>query len=204
MSAPITRYRPSRPFLWAGLTALAIAAFSGWVALRWPYVWIAAGLAAASAILFILMFLAPVIEIHESHLKIGGRSIGWAQVRRLDRISLVPLLVRMTLADDKLVPVFYAGDADSANRLLRHLRRYSREAVIDGVPYKRFWGESLTTAPEGKHPVLPPCPLLLPEDEAEIERMFQRLKAVGHLDQTGSAPKGTPRTSGPERSGDDH
>jgi hypothetical protein len=26
-------------------------------------------------------------------------------------------------------------------------------------------------------------PLLLPEEEEEIERMFQRLKTVGHLEQ---------------------
>ncbi len=203
MSAPITRYRPSRPVLWAGFAALAIAAFSGWVALTWPYAWIAAGLAAASAILFILMFLAPAIEIHESHVKIGQRSIGWAQIRRLDRISLVPLLVRMTLADKKLVSLFYAGEADSANKLLRQLRRYSREAVIDGVPYKKFWGESLPPDPQGKQPIPPPCRLFLPEDEEEIERMFQRLKAGRHLDQTGSAPKGSPRSSSQKPTGDD-
>ena len=29
----------------------------------------------------------------------------------------------------------------------------------------------------------PRYPLLLPEDEAEVERMFQRLKSVGHFDQ---------------------
>ncbi len=182
---------------------MAIAAFSGWVALSWPYAWIASGLAAASAILFILMFLAPEVQIHESHLKIGKRSIGWAQIRRLDRISLVPLLVRMTLADQKLVSVFYAGDADSSSNLLRHLRRYSREAVIDGVAYKKFWGESATPGAQGKQPPPPRCRLLLPEDEAEIERMFQRLKAGRHLDQTGSAPKGSPRSSSQKPSGDD-
>jgi hypothetical protein len=33
----------------------------------------------------------------------------------------------------------------------------------------------------------PRYPLLRPEDEAEVERLYQRLKAVGHLD-----PKNSP------------
>jgi hypothetical protein len=195
MPAPITRYRPSRQFLWAGLVALAIAVFSGWVALQWQYAWIAAGLALATVILLFLMALTPVVEVYESHVRMGSRSIPWGQIRRLDRLMLVPLLVRLTTSDKKQSFLFYAGDSDSANSLLRHLRRFSREALIDGVSYKQFWGEAIAAAPEPKQLPPPRYPLLLAEDEAEVERLFQRLKNVGYLDQTSPGPKSSPKSS---------
>ncbi|MBV8820809.1 MAG: DUF3093 family protein [Acidobacteriaceae bacterium] len=195
MPAPITRYRPSRQFLWAALVALAIAVFSGWVALRWQLAWIAAGLALATVILFLIMAFSPGIEIFETHVRMGGRSIPWGHIRRLDRLMLVPLIVRLTTSDKKQSMLFYAGDADSANSLLRHLRRFSREALIDGVSYKQFWGES--AASENKQLPPPRYPLLLADDEAEVERLFQRLKTVGHLDSGGSSstPKSSPKGS---------
>ena len=142
------------------------------------------------------MALAPSIEIFDSHLKFGSRSVPWAQIRRLDRATLVPLLVRLTLADKRTVMIFYAGDPESTNSLLRSLRRMAREALIDGVPYKQFWGETVNS--ERKQlPPAPRYPLLLPDDEAEVERLFQRLRIVGNLDQTGSTPKASPKSSSP-------
>jgi len=82
----------------------------------------------------------------------------------------------------------HPGDSQSAGNLLRQLRRYSREALIDGVPYRQFWGEpSQSSAPPRKTTPSPRYPLLLASDEAEVERMFQRLKTVGHLDQKTSS-----------------
>lgn len=83
--------------------------------------------------------------------------------------------------------LIYAGDPDSSNSLLRHLRRYSREALIEGVPYRQFWGEAAPSNSERKHPVPKQYPLLLAEDEAEVERLFQRLKSVGHIDPKSSS-----------------
>src|ERR1700730_8619724 len=101
MPLPITRYRASLYCRWTGFIALAIAGFSVWVALRWPYAWIAAGLALASAAAVFLVAFAPVIEVYESHLKVGGRAIPWAHIRRLDRIFSIPLILRLTLADKR-------------------------------------------------------------------------------------------------------
>ncbi len=189
---PITTYRASRHYLWAGLAALAFAIFSGWVALNfhWPYAWIAVGLLVTSAALVLYFALRPPIEIHETHLKLSGRVIPWAQIRRLDRSSTVPLVVQLTLADKLRLLLVYPSDPDSANSLLRHLRRFSREALIDGVPYRQFWGEAPAKAPKDRKQAPPQrYPLLLPEDEADIERMFQRLKTVGHIDQKNSEEK---------------
>jgi hypothetical protein len=190
VAAPITRYPASRQYFWSGLIALAIAVFSGWVAWRWPYAWISAGLALSTAILLFLFAACPKIEIYESQLKIGRRSVPWVQIRRLDRVAVAPLIVRLTLVEGKRVFLVHAGDADESTSLLRQLRRYSRDALIDGVPYRQFWGESAPPAAgERKSNAPKRYPLLLAEDEAEVERLFQRLKAVGHIDPKNSDEK---------------
>ena len=190
---------------------MAIAATSGtalsvWSALRWdptslldlaPWVpralgaalspalspaWIAAALFAIPAVVLFLLAFRPAIEIHETHLKIGRRQIAWSEVRRLDQTGWnVPLLVYLTLSEERRVLLIHPGDFDSSASLLRHLRRHSREALLDGVPFRQFWGEPPSATPA----VLPPprYPLLRPEDEQEVERMFRRLKSVGHLER---------------------
>ncbi len=204
MPLPITRYRASGYFRWAGFVALAIAAFSVWVALSSPYAWIAVGLAVASAAVVFLVAFGPRIEIYESHLKMANLAIPWAQIRRLDHAFSIPLIVRLTLADKRRVFVVHAGDPESSRSLLRHLRRYSSEALIDGVPYKQFWGAALGPGSSSKHLPPPHYPLLMPDDEAEVERMFQRLKTVGHLDQKGASPKSSsPTSSSPTSSSDE-
>ena len=86
--------------------------------------------------------------------------------------------------------MIYPGDLDSANSLLRHIRRYAREALIDGIPHRQFWGEALPPGPERRQLASPRYQLLRQEDEAEVERLFRQLKAVGHLD---------PKKSGDEK-----
>ena len=137
-------------------------------------------LALTSAAVIFLIAFDPPIEIYESHLKLGQRRIPWAMVRRLDCRLALPLIVRLTLADKRRLFVVHVGDSNSSESLLKLLRRYSREALIEGIPHRQFWGEALGPPPERKQ--LPPPRLLLPEDEAEVERLFQRLKSAGHMD----------------------
>jgi hypothetical protein len=63
------------------------------------------------------------------------------------------------------------------------LRRLSRDALIDGIPYRQYWGEVLAPPPDRKPAPPPRYRILLPDDEAEVERLYQRLKTVGNLDQ---------------------
>lgn len=186
MPVPVARYRVSGLYLWAGLVALALAAFSGWLALNWPACWIAAGLFVAITILVLYLASRPAVEIHESHVKIGDTTIPWRHVRRLDRSAQVPLIVRLTLSDKSRVLLVFPGDPQTSSDLLRNLRRYAREALIDGVPYRQFWGEAVTASVRKQLPA-PRYPLLLPEDEADVERMFRRLKSVGHLEEKTSS-----------------
>ena len=118
------------------------------------------------------------------------RSIAWREIRRLDRTGWnAPLVLRLTLSGDhgpKNLVLIYPGDLDACSSLLRHLKRYSREALLDGVPYPKFWGEASARPRQ-----LPPAryPVLRPEDEEEVERMFQRLKSEGSIEERGSVSR---------------
>ncbi len=184
----MTRYTPSRHYLQAGLAALAFALFSGWCGLTWNPAFIPAVLFLASAALLLFLAFQPPVEIHEKHLVIGRRVIPWSDIRRLDRTGWIsPLVVHITLHDKSRIVLIHPSDQDSANSLLRHLRRCSREALIDGIPYRQFWGEGLAPSVERAQLPSPRYRLLRPEDEAEVERLYQRLKTVGHLDPKNSA-----------------
>lgn len=188
MSRPLARYTPCLRFLLLTLAAIGGSLFSAWMGLRWGPSWIAAGLFAVSGALLLLVTLRPAIEIHETHLAIGQRAIPWSDIRRIDQTGWnAPLAVHLTLASQERILLLYPGDFDSSASLLRHLRRYSRLALLDGIPYRQFWGEP--TAAKDEPTKLTKYPLMRPEDEEEIERMFQRLKSVGRLDARGADDK---------------
>ena len=183
------RYLPARHYLSFGIVAFALAAFSGWLGLGWTPGFIPCALFLLSGGVLIYMAYRPAIELHPHHLSVGPRTIHWLDIRRVDRTGWVsPLIVHITLFDDSRILVIYPGNLDSCQTLLRHLRRASRDALIDGVPYRQYWGEMLASAQDGKgQSVVPRYRLLRNEDEAEVERLYQRLKTVGHLDQKTSS-----------------
>jgi hypothetical protein len=179
----VARYTSSRRYLLLTLAAFAGVLVSGWSALHWPPAWIMAGLLGLGTAVLAALAFRPAIEIHETHLAVGGKAIQWCDIRRIDQTGWnVPLVVFVTLADQHRLVLVHAGDLTSSTGLLRHLRRYSSEALLDGIPYRQFWGET----PAAQKQLPPPrYPLLRPEDEAEVERLFQRLKSVGRLDPRG-------------------
>ena len=205
MSSPLARFTSSRVYVSLTLFAVGGALFSAWNALRWAPSWIAAALFGLSALVLAAVTIRPVIEIYETHLAIGRRTILWRDVRRVDQTGWnTPLVVILTLHDTQRIHLLYSGDLDSSTSLLRHLRRFSREALLDGVPYREFWGElaavsrsdeprknSLPEATDANHEESVPLryPVLRSEDEEEVERLFQRLKSVGHLESKSSDEK---------------
>lgn len=183
----MTRYLPARYYLWFGIAAVLLAVFAGWLGWNWAPAFIPAGLSLLTAVALFMMAFHPAIEVHEGHLSMGKRRIPWMDIRRLDRTGWIsPLIVRLTLYDDTRMLLIYPGDLDSCNSLLRHLRRYATDALIDGIPYRQYWGELLSAGAERRQ--IPPLRyrILRPEDEAEVERLYQRLKTVGNLDQKNS------------------
>ncbi len=184
----MTRYFPARHYISFGIVALGLAVFAGWLGMEWHPAFVPTVLFLASAALLLALAVRPVIEIQEAYLVIGKRLIPWMDVRRLDITGwLSPLVVRLTLYDDTKVTVIYPGDLDSCKGLLRTLRRMCRDALIDGIPYRQYWGEGMTGKGDRKLSSAPKARLLLPEDEAEVERLYQRLKAVGHIDPKNAA-----------------
>jgi len=132
----------------------------------------------------------PAIKVYDAHLEIGKKIIPWQDVRRVDRTGWIsPLVVRLTLYDDETTTLIYPGEVDCCKHLLRTLRQMATNAMIDGVPYRQYWGE-LLGAGEAKQFTAPRYRVLRPEDEEEVERLYFLLKTVGHID---------PRNSGDER-----
>jgi hypothetical protein len=169
--------------------ALALAAFCAWLGLGWTPSFIPCAAFVVFGALLIYLAYRPAIELHPHHLSVGSRTIHWLDIRRVDRTNWTnPLIVKLTLFDDTRVLLVYPGNLDSCQALLRHLRRASRDALIDGVPYRQYWGETLSSTSTGQA-VLPRYRLLRSEDEAEVERLYQRLKTVGNLDQKSSDEK---------------
>lgn len=152
-----------------------------------PVASIAALLFAATAIPLLILGFQPAIEVHETHLAVGRRILPWADIRRVDRVHLSPLLVRLALADGSRMLLVYGGRLDSCNGLLNHLRRSARQALIEGQDYRQYWGEPSAAPPKIRTPAATPrYHLLRPDDEAEVERLYQRLKTVGNLDPKNS------------------
>ena len=174
----MTRYLPARHYRWFGISAVVLASLCGWLAAEIHFVlaYVPAVLFLLTASLLLLLAFRPAIEIHEGYVSIGGRIIPWMDIRRLDRTGWIsPLILHLTLFDDSRLLLVYPGDLDSCNSLLRHLRRLSRDALIDGIPYRQYWGEVLAPAAEHKTQAsLPRYRILRPEDEAEVERLYQR------------------------------
>ena len=181
----MTRYSPSKNYLRAGAAALGLALICCGFMQHWTPAAIPCGLFVASAAVLIFLALRPPIEIHREFLALGSRRIPWSSIRKVDRTGWIsPLVLNLALADGKRLLLIFPGDLDSSNSLLRHIRRMSREALLDGVPYGQVWGEEIPEAEERKPLSSPKYQLLRSEDEDEVERLYQRLKTVGHLDPT--------------------
>ena len=184
----MTRYSPARSYLWAGIAASVLAVCSGWYALNWAPSVIPAALFLISAILLGFFASRPSIEIHDDYVCIGKDQIQWAEISHLDCTGWhSPLVVRLTISNDNSLLLIYPGDLDSSNSLLRQLRRLAVNALIDGIPYKQFWGEAPPVLAERVKAPSPRYRLLRKEDEAEVERLYQRLKTVGRLDSTNTS-----------------
>ena len=181
----MTRFLPARHYFVFGCTSLALGLFSGWVGFRyWAPAYLPAALFALTALMLLLLGFRPAVEVQESVLRVGSRVIPWADVRRLDGTGwLSPLVMRMTLYDDTRFTLVYPGDLESCKALVRSLRRMSRDALIDGVPYRQYWGEMLVTSGDRRQLNAPlRSRFLRADDEADIERIYHKLRQERHLD----------------------
>ena len=187
----MTRYVPARHYISFGIAGLALAGFSARLGfslsrgLLFPAV-----LFFLTAVLLLGLALRPAIRVYDAHIEIGKRVIPWQDIHRVDRTGWIsPLVVKLTLFDDETVTIVYPGEVDCCKHVLRTIRQMATSAMIDGIPYRQYWGEMLGMA-ENRQLAPPRQRVLRPEDEEEVERLYFLLKTVGHID---------PRNSGEER-----
>jgi hypothetical protein len=170
-----------------------------------PLAFIPALLCASTAAAIFWLAARPPIRLGETQFNIGERCIAWREVREVNRSRfnsagfVSPLVLHLKLTNARYKFLIYPGEPERVERLLKVLRRNSHAATFDGVPYRDFWMWN-DPAGEDERPALPPAAappvhLFSREDEEEIERLYQKLKAVGRLDSRGSGqdspnPKG--------------
>ena len=176
------RFAPARTYLTAAAVALGLAVFSGWCAYRWLPAAVPCVLFVMSAGAVLWLGLQPVITVTEGELRTSKRVIAWKDVRRVDQTGWIsPMVVDLTLADRTSVRLIYPGETERSNELLRIIQQRSTGSLINGVPYKQIFGETSQTAQAVKMSS-PKYRLLTEEDEAEVERLYQKLRAAGRLD----------------------
>jgi hypothetical protein len=184
MEPGVEIFLPSRLYARVGWATLLGSLLCVLAAFREPLALIPAlGFAAAAAALFWLA-ARPSIRIGETQLNIGERAIAWREIREINRSRFVsPLVLRLRLTNSRQKVLVYPGEPEQVQRLLIELRRNSQLATFDGVTYRDYWTWCTLNAPQGHNPLIEqPVRMFSPDDEAEVERLYQKLKTVGRLD----------------------
>lgn len=167
----MSRYLPSRSYLSLGLIGLGLGFGCAAMVSRWPLAAIPTGLLLASAALNLFLALRPTIVLTNESLTFGKTSLRWTDIVRIDRTGWVsPLVVWLVLSDGSRKLLIYPGALRGSRRLSADLDR--RMAASTNRPAS----ESVQPGAQDR------LPLLNADDEAEVERLFQRLKSVGHLE----------------------
>lgn len=177
----MTRFSPSRVYSIVALAGLLTAGFSAWCAFRWWPAWVPAGILLATALGALWIALRPSVEINESHLVVGRRTIAWEDVRRVDQTNWVtPMVVELTLRQGPRLKVIYPGLREQCGLLLRLIQQRSTQALINGVPHRRIFGD--VPLPKTEKAAIKRPRFLSDQDEADVERMLHILKTAGRLD----------------------
>ena len=183
----MSRYRSASQYLPASAVAALLAVFSVWCGLQWPLALIPAVLFVLSSAGLCYLGTRPVIEITESELRIGPERIRWMDVERVDSTAWTsPLILNIGLRDGRRLRLIHPGDVRSGEKLLRQIGRRLRVTLIDGLPSRDDREAAVSVEEEAGRLVSRKYRLLRPQDEAEVEEMYQRLKAMGRLDKQGS------------------
>ncbi len=176
------RFTPARTYLTAAAVAFGLAAFSAWCAIGWLPAAIPAVLFVVSGGFVLWLGVRPAIEVTDSTLKSGHRVVEWEEIRRVDQTGWIsPMVADLTLRDGSRMRLLYPGETQQSNRLLRMIQQRSTRALINGVPHAQIFGEPAEPA---RREALesPRYRLLTEEDEAEVERLYHKLRTAGRLD----------------------
>ena len=187
MGVLVSRYRPSAQYLPASVVAALLAVFSIWCGLRWPAALVPAALFVVSSAIVRYLGTRPVIEVTESDLRIGSRCVPWTEIEQINSTAWTsPLILNICLKNGERFRLIHPGDVQSGEKLLRQIGRRLRAVLIGRSPSGSYSEETIFTEDAPVRSTPAKYPLLRSEDEAEVEEMYQRLKAMGHLDKRGS------------------
>lgn len=188
----MTRFAPSRHFVYMGIVAVMLGLMSGWVAWQWLPAVVPAFLFLCSALFLFWLSLHPAIEITDRELAIGNKRIAWSSITRIETTGwLTPLVIKLTTENGQKTVVVFAGDLESSGRLKELICNCAPHAMLDGSPQRQR--QAILAVRNGKTSELEKHPILTVEDEAEVERMFQRLREVGNLDPGGADSMRSPK-----------
>jgi Protein of unknown function (DUF3093) len=191
MESNVETYAPAGWFARVAWFALAGAVGSTVIAIRYPFVFIPSLLFAVTSLFLFWLASRPRITVAESQFTIGERAIAWREVKEINSSRFVtPLVLDIRLTNNRRKRLVYPGEAGRIARLLYQLRRNSRLASFDGVAYRDYW--TWTSLGSGKAAGAvsdQPVRMMSLEDQEEIERLYQRLKTVGHLDSRSDTKK---------------
>lgn len=177
----MTRFAPSKQFIYMGVVAFVLGTMSAWVAWQWLPAVVPATLFFASSLFLIWLSLNPVIEATDRELCIGSKSIPWSSITRIDSTSWVtPLVLKIGTESGKKTLLIFAGDLESSGRLKEIICSCAPHALLDGQPQRRR--QAMISVRNGRTSKVERHPFLTANDEAEVERMVQRLREVGSLD----------------------
>ncbi len=184
MEPGVEIFVPARVYARVGWVTLAGSLLCVLAAVREPFALIPALAFAGGAAALFWLAARPPIRIGETQFNVGERAIAWREIREINRSRFVsPLVLRLRLTNSRQKTLVYPGEPEQVQRLLIELRRNSQLATFDGVTYRDYWTWCTLNAPHGHNPLLEqPVRMFSTEDEAEVERLYQKLKTVGRLD----------------------
>lgn len=184
MDSSVETFLPSRLYARVGWAALAGSLVCVLCGFRAPLAFIPGVLCAITSAGLFWLAAQPAIEVTEEQFQIGDRVIAWREVREVNRSRfLSPLVIKLKLTNSRRKILIFPGEPDRIERLMFLLRRHSQLATFDGVAYRDYWTWLSLSGAQGDTSTLDqPVRMLSPDDEDEIERLYQKLKSVGRLD----------------------
>lgn len=184
MDSSVETFLPSRLYARVGWAALAGSLVCVLCGFRAPLAFIPGVLCAITSAGLFWLAAQPAIEVTEEQFQIGDRVIAWREVREVNRSRfLSPLVIKLKLTNSRRKILIFPGEPDRIERLMFLLRRHSQLATFDGVAYRDYWTWLSLSGAQGDTSTLDqPVRMLSPDDEEEIERLYQKLKSVGRLD----------------------
>lgn len=169
---------------WAAMAGCAISCVCGYFS---HLAFLPAGLLGLSAAILFWFALRPPISLFATQFTVGKRAIAWQEIRAIDHALTSPLVLRLRLTNRRRKLLVFPGHPTRILKLVAHMRSRSFNASFDGIAYQDYhlWSK-LTDAEAEQLGLEQPVAMISNEDEQEVERLYQKLKSVGHLDSSPS------------------